>query len=69
MNSLRLWIGLLALGCFTAGVASGMMLSAHNAPTPRWGALADYETMLVDHFQLSRSVRACERCSKATRET
>jgi hypothetical protein len=61
MTSLRLWIGLLALVSFTAGVASGMMLSARNTPPPRWGELADYETMLVDHFQLSPERARCLR--------
>ncbi len=61
MNSLRLWIVLLALMCFTAGLASGMMLSSRNAPSPRWGLLADYETLLVDRFQLSPERARCLR--------
>ncbi len=53
MNGLRAWIILLALMCFTAGIACGMMLTARSAQPPRWGELAEYEALLVERFDLS----------------
>ena len=61
MSRLRVWIGLLALVSFTAGIASGMMLSARTAPPLRWGRLADYESMLLERFDLSGERARCLR--------
>lgn len=54
MNSLRLWIGVLALVAFGAGVATGLLASVRLNPRQvRPGAFADYQALLEQTFDLS----------------
>lgn len=55
MTSLRLWVALLALTTFLAGLACGPFVSAWFVPprvAPDPGPFSDYERMLVDTFHL-----------------
>lgn len=55
MNSLRLWVVLLALTAFLAGVATGPWVSAWFAPQARAataGPFVEYERALCERFQL-----------------
>lgn len=54
MTSLRVWILVLVLVAFLAGLASGIWISAANLPAPPpQGPFADYQRMLVETFGLS----------------
>lgn len=54
MNSVRLWITVLALVSFLAGSAAGKILTERSAARDaERGALADYEELLVARFELS----------------
>jgi len=58
VTSLRLWILLLAVTCFAAGLGAGVMAgearAARRAPATRLGAPgADYLALLEESFQLS----------------
>ncbi|MCC7011326.1 MAG: hypothetical protein IT454_02090 [Planctomycetes bacterium] len=54
MNNLRLWIALLALTCFAAGVSAGLML-APDEPGPARGSqpFDAYREAFVGRFRLS----------------
>ena len=54
MNNLRLWILLLALTCFGAGVGTGVLYSSQTYRSPVDSKpLADYHRYFVDRFELS----------------
>lgn len=56
MTSLRLWVSILALTTFLAGLACGPFVMAWIVPPPRVtpnGSFAEYERMLVRQFQLA----------------
>ena len=54
MNSIRLWVTVLALVSFLAGSAAGKILTERStARDADRGALADYEELLVRQFDLS----------------
>jgi len=54
VNSLRLWIVVLALVCFGAGAAAGTLASAATfRPPPERGPFAQYERDLIKTFALS----------------
>jgi hypothetical protein len=54
MNNLRLWIGVLALVAFGAGVATGLLTSVRLNPRQvRPGPFADYQLLLQQTFDLS----------------
>ena len=54
MNSLRLWIVLLAVLCFAAGGAAGTLCAAAIfRPAPEQGPFTQYERDLAREFQLS----------------
>ena len=53
MNSVRLWILLLALTSFLAGSAGGLLAGSRLAsPIPDRGAFADYSALLVESYDL-----------------
>jgi hypothetical protein len=55
VNNLRLWVSVLALTAFLAGLACGPLIMAWFFPQERAiasGPFADYERMLVREFQL-----------------
>jgi hypothetical protein len=55
VTSMRLWVALLTLTTFLAGLACGTLLSAWLVPprtAPDPGPFHDYERMLVDTFKL-----------------
>ena len=55
MNSLRLWVLVLALVSFAVGLATGFYVSARNYPVPgERGPFADYRDLLVGTFDLSK---------------
>ena len=54
MQSERLWIVLLAVVCFLTGLAGGLLAYERIDPRPIVGGpFADYQTLLVDSFELS----------------
>ena len=54
MNSLRLWIVLLAVLCFAAGGAAGTLFAAaFFRPAPEAGPFTQYERDLTEQFRLS----------------
>ncbi len=56
MTNLRLWVVILALVAFLAGVATGPWVSAWVKPAsqpPTGGTFGAYERALVDRFQLA----------------
>lgn len=54
MNSLRLWIALLAVACFAAGLTAGVFVAEARAEEPRRGGepFEDYRLAMVERFQL-----------------
>ena len=61
MTSLRLWVVILALTAFMAGIATGPWVSAWFMPQARAetiGPFVEYERALCDRFQLSPERRA-----------
>ena len=61
MSNLRLWVAILALTAFLAGVATGPWVSAWFMPSPRVvssGAFDEYERALSQIFELSPERRA-----------
>ena len=58
MNSVRLWIVLLALTSFLAGTAGGMLAGTRLAPASEDGPFADYAELLTGTYDLdARQVR------------
>jgi len=56
VNNLRLWVGILSLTCFLAGLACAPFVSAWILPpnsSRAEASFADYEAMLVQTFKLS----------------
>lgn len=54
MNSLRLWVALLALSAFAAGLAAGALVTEARAGEPPRGSepFADYRLAMVERFGL-----------------
>jgi hypothetical protein len=52
VNSLRLWIVILATVSAAAGFAGGLLLHAALTPQPK-GPFADYERLMDERFELS----------------
>ncbi len=53
MNGVRLWIGLLALVCFLAGISSGFVLAGAARETPRSGEpFEEFRTQFAQRFEL-----------------
>jgi hypothetical protein len=53
MNSVRLWILLLALTSFLAGLAGGLLAGRHFAPADQHrGHFADYAALLIETYDL-----------------
>jgi hypothetical protein len=60
VTSLRLWVSILALTAFLAGLACGPLVMAWFVPparVPSTGPFADYERMLVQTFRLEAERR------------
>jgi len=62
MTNVRLWITILALVSFLAGTAAGKILTGRSAAAARAhatesGALADYESLFSDQFELDADRR------------
>jgi hypothetical protein len=58
VNALRTWIGLLALVCFLAGLASGLLFAEREAARePQRGPFADYQRLFASHFELDSERR------------
>ncbi len=58
MNDLRVWVGVLALTTFAAGVGVGVLFTAraYRAEAPA-GPFAEYEALLGERFELSSERR------------
>lgn len=60
MNSIKLWIAILAIVSFAAGAGTGVWITARSlkseAPA---GAFGDYEELLARRFALSPERRKC----------
>lgn len=53
-GALRLWIAILAVTAFLAGLAGGVVLGLQVRPEPvESGPFGDYERLLVERFELS----------------
>ena len=52
MNSERLWIVILAVVSFLAGLAGGVLAARHLAPVPEAGTDSAYVRRFVEHFDL-----------------
>ena len=53
MNNVRLWVVLLALTSFLAGLSSGLFVAARERePQRSQGPFDDYRTAFVERFQL-----------------
>jgi hypothetical protein len=52
MHSERLWIVLLTLVVFLAGLAGGVLLRMGYEPTPAFGAFVDFEARFAETFDL-----------------
>jgi hypothetical protein len=53
MNNVRLWIVVLALTCFAAGVATGLFsANPRSEPAPAGGPFEDYRAAFVERFEL-----------------
>ena len=61
MSALRWWIALLAGLSFTAGLGAGVLVSTRRGPPQAEGALAGYEALLVERFDLSVERARCLR--------
>ncbi len=53
MSSERLWIVLLALTSFFAGLAGGLLLSMHRFSAETTGTFSEYEKQLTEEFGLT----------------
>ncbi len=53
MKSVRMWVGVLALTSFLAGVAGGMLFTLKRYPRHAPGPFAAYRTRLVEEYELS----------------
>ena len=53
MSSERLWIVLLALTSFFAGLAGGLLVSIYRFPAPTTGSFSEYERRLTEEFGLT----------------
>lgn len=54
MNNLRVWIALLALACFAAGLTAGVFVAEARSEEPRRSGepFEDYRAALVERFRL-----------------
>lgn len=57
MHSERLWIVLLTLVVFLAGLAGGVQLRMHFEPAPAFGPFGAFETRFVSTFDLDSDQR------------
>jgi hypothetical protein len=54
VSGLRAWLVILAVTCFLAGLAGGILIGLELQPPPaERGPFADYEELLVERFDLS----------------